>query len=463
MMYCDYPGIKPSDRLARAQVLDPMGIRLSPEQAWAQFKIPGEPDEVSLSMFDGRPAYWFRVGGTEKAVYADNGQAQETFSSALNLRTAAAWVGQPPAAASVSAVRSVDQWTVGGIYSRSAPLTKYTWPDGAQVYVSNRTGKVVQYTTKATRLGAWLGPIPHWLYFTPLRNNGKLWSRIVIWLSGAATVVAILGLAAGLSMYSAGKRYRFRGVPTGIPYSGTKRLHMILGLFFGLLACTWAFSGMLSMDPFPASDQSGGRTELQIADALSGEPFSFGAFQAKGPAEALRQAGAGLRIKQMEFVMIADQPFYLAMQDDRHSRLIPVSGSPASELSREQLLAFIMNAKQSPGVARAEMIADYDSYYLDRHRELPLPVLRARMKDPEHTTLYINPRTARIVGSYSTPEWSERWLYHGLHSMNLAWLYDHRPAWDGVVLTLMLGGVSLSVSGVILGWRLLRRHAIIRV
>jgi len=46
----------------------------------------------------------------------------------------------------------------------------------------------------------------------------------------------------------------------------------------------------------------------------------------------------------------------------------------------------------------------------------------------------------------------------------LPWLYRHRPAWDILVLTLMLGGTALSVTSVIIGWRRLRRklaqHAI---
>lgn len=463
MMYCDYPEVKESDRLARAQALNPMLMNLTPEEAWAKLTTPGEPDEVTLAMFDQRPVYWFRIGRSTVAVFADTGQVQKGFSAGINLRTASAWTGQPAAAAKVETVAAVDQWTVGGIYNRYSPLIRYAWPDGQQVYISGRTGQVVQYTTRGSRVGAWLGPIPHWLYFTPLRANGKLWSRIVIWLSGAATVVAVLGLIAGITMYSPAKRYRSSGRPTGIPYAGPKRLHMILGLFFGLLACTWAFSGMLSMDPFPSEDSGGSRTTLQIADALGGEPFSFEAFRGKPPREAMEQIGSSLKVKQLEFVMVAGEPYYLATEDERHSRIVPVNGSPRIEFTSARLRELVMNARQSPGIAQAAVMNAYDAYYLDRHNELPLPVLRLRMKDPERTTLYIDPRSARIVGSYSSPEWMERWLYHGFHSVNFPFLYNHRPAWDIVVLTLMLGGVSLCITSVILGWRLFRRITVARV
>ena len=53
------------------------------------------------------------------------------------------------------------------------PLYKYSWPDGQQVYVNGDTAEVVQYTTTSSRFWAYLGAIPHWLYFTPLRKHQR--------------------------------------------------------------------------------------------------------------------------------------------------------------------------------------------------------------------------------------------------------------------------------------------------
>ncbi len=63
----------------------------------------------------------------------------------------------------------------------------------------------------------------------------------------------MLGLVIAAWMLSPSKRYRYDGAPTAIPYRGQKRLHTIFGLLFGIGAVTWAFSGMLSMEPFPLS------------------------------------------------------------------------------------------------------------------------------------------------------------------------------------------------------------------
>jgi len=453
MMYCDYPSVEASDRLAHAQPIDAARVQLSPEEAWASLRMNRPPDEVKLAMFDGRPAYWFRLGQPRAWVYADNGQTQTEFPDDINLRTAARWAGQPASAAGIERMKTEDQWTVGGVYQAYEPLIKYSWPDGQQVYISEALGDVVQYTTRASRLGAYLGPVPHWLYFTPLRRNPRLWSRIVIWASGIATVAALLGLIAGLTMVSPSKRYRMEGEPTSIPFAGPKRLHMILGLFFGIIACTWAFSGMLSMDPFPIRPVA---SPSRIPEALAPAAFEFGPFEAKPPRQALADA-SGLKVRQLEFTTFAGAPAYIATDDAGHSRVIPVRGAASEEFDRARLVEVVTRVTPPKGVVEARFLTEYDAYYLDRGHELPLPVLRVVLNDPQKTRFYIDPKTARIVGEYVSGSWVERWLYHGLHSINLPWLYNHRPAWDIVVLILMLGGASLSVTAVIIGFQLVRQ------
>ena len=92
-------------------------------------------------------------------------------------------------------------------------------------------------------------------------------------------------------------------------------------------------------------------------------------------------------------------------------------------------------------------------YYLDRRGERPLPVIYARMNDAVNTRYYIDPKTARVVGNYSDRGWINRWLYHGLHSLDFPWLYKYRPLWDIVVILLMLGGTALCVTSIVMTWR----------
>ena len=278
LAYWDYPEVTERDRLAHADVIDPSRVRLTPQQAYASLHRDDPPDSVTLSMFDGRPAY--RFDGA--LVYADDGQPQRDFPPELTRRIATAWAGKPASAATLTVLYGPDQWTVSGEFGGLRPLDKYSWPDGAEVYVSEVTGDVVQCTTRASRLGAYFGAIPHWLYFTPLRKNGRLWNRIVIWASGIGAATALLGLVVGVWVSLPSKR---------IPYAGQKRWHVYLGLIFGFFACTWAFSGMLSMEPFSFSagpQEIGGRID---------QALHVGGY--KSLEQALAEAGPG--VKEVDF------------------------------------------------------------------------------------------------------------------------------------------------------------------
>jgi hypothetical protein len=39
-------------------------------------------------------------------------------------------------------------------------------------------------------------------------------------------------------------------------------------------------------------------------------------------------------------------------------------------------------------------------------------------------------------------------------------LYNHRPLWDIVVITLMLGGTAICVTSLVLSWRVLARKSV---
>jgi hypothetical protein len=453
MMYWDFPSVSDADRLEHAPVLDASQVRLSAAEAYATLHSDQEPASTWLQAFDGRPAYFFRMGREQAIVYADTGAQQDVFPPELNLRTATAWSGQPVSAARVEEVTEPDQWTLEGGIGNLRPLSKYSWPNGDQVYISENTGQVVQYTTASSRFFAHLGAIPHWLYYTPLRKNGPLWSKVVIWLSGIATVAALMGLIVGLMMYSPSRK-------NSIPYQGQKRLHHILGLFFGVVACTWAFSGMLSMEPFPLSSgrPQGGRS---LAAALRGKRPELSQYGARSPQQALAELGPAFPVKKLELSSFASDPMYVATGARGETRVIRMLGEPIASFEQKRILNVVNSMAR---VAEARLITKYDAYYLDRTGQRPLPVLSVQLNDEARSQYYIDPRTAQVVGAYrsSTESWVNRWLYHGLHSINFPWLYNYRPAWDIVVLTLMLGGTSLCVTSVIIGFRLVRRKLFLR-
>jgi len=148
LMYCDYPGVSDGERVNREEILDASRIHISPSEAYAQFKSEGSPDSVRLATFDGRPLYRFRSGASEFMVYADDGELRGKIPADLARRIASEWTSLPIGTAHAEVVNEPDQWTVSGAFRPLRPLFKFSWPNGEQVYISESTGEVVQYTTR---------------------------------------------------------------------------------------------------------------------------------------------------------------------------------------------------------------------------------------------------------------------------------------------------------------------------
>jgi hypothetical protein len=452
MMYWQYPEVTAQDRLEHSPALVASTIRLTPGEAFAKLDADPPPTGVRLDTLDGRPVYEFRNGRDQITLFADTGEVPpDEVTPELMLREAARWSGRPASEARVEEVKEVDQWTIAN-FRNASPITKYSWPDGQQVYVSGNSGDVVQATTTASRTWAYLGAIPHWFYFTPLRKNGPTWSRVVIWSSGIGTGAALLGMVIAVWMYSPSKRYRYEGAPTSIPYRGQKRLHTIFGLIFGMGAVTWAFSGMLSMEPFPLSRGGEEGPSLPQFRGL----VRFADIAAHDPRTVLAQLPPGF-VKSLEYTSFDGTPMYLASLSGGETRVIPLHGTSQPEFDRNRIMEMV---RRQPGrfqPVEVSVLDHYDRYYLDRLRRSPLPVILARYSDPQQTRIYIDPKTARVVTGYQSGDWMERWLYHGLHSLNFPWLYNYRPLWDIVVITFMAGGTALCVTSLILAWRVLGR------
>jgi hypothetical protein len=476
MMYWGFPAVTPADRLERAPVLIPERVTLSATQALGTLEADDVPRSVRLTTFDGRPVYRFGGGGGRGGgrgsgspaarVYADDGLEVGAVDDAMVDRVAAAWAGRPAAEAEKVLVEEIDQWTVGGAGRGQRPLYKYSWPDGQQAYVSGQTADVVQYTTASSRFWAYLGAIPHWLYFTPIRKNAREWFSFVVWSSMIGTAAALMGVVIAVWMYSPRQRYRHAGVPTSIPYKGWKRWHTIAGLVFGVVTTTWAFSGLLSMGPFPITermsawavpaDRSADLAEqVDLEPAMRGGALPLAAYDEKPPAMALASV-RDFRAKELEFLSYDGAPLYLATNGQGETRVIPVSGESRDAFDVDDLMRRI-RARAGDQLAELSVKQEYDAYYLDRRGRRPLPVIYARLRDAGETRYYIDPKTATIVESYNARDWVTRWLYHGLHSLDLPWLYKYRPLWDIVVITLMLGGTALCFTSLVLAWRVLAR------
>ena len=452
LMYCEYPTISEQSRLKHLKPLEKDMLRISPETAAERVGVQ-EPTEVRLSSILSRPVYRIRSANRIAVVYADSGEVFHGFQEWQARQVGAAWVHLRPADARLETrqIQNDDQWTVQQHYRIYRPLWKFSWPDGEVTYVSDVSGEVVQYTTRSSRLGAYLGAIPHWIYITQLRRKTAAWSRLVVVISGAGTAATFLGLIVGLWIYSPMKRYIFRGSPSHIPYSGQMRWHVILGLTFGLVTFTWIMSGMFSMDPIRWRENM---VEAKIERDLLGANWTGSDFY--GVNSALSELQQHLQLHELVMTYLAGKPTYVALESPSETALLWGIGPVQTWLDQQTLTSIVAQAAQPYSITESRLVTQYEPYYSDRANELRLPALFLQLNDPQRSILYLDVYSGRVARSYGRWERLNHWLYQGLHDFEVPWLYRHRPLWDIIVIFCLSGGIWLSITGIILAARRVR-------
>ena len=437
------PTLTPESRLEHLPALDFQQIRLRPSEAAERAQLSGPAPRVSLLTIMGRPAYRFSFPEIV-TVFADTGEVMNPPGQPGSLSIASRFLNMPESALHhVRALESADQWTIGN--NNLMPMHKISADDDAhtELYVSEQSGEVAVVTTRASRALAWVSAIPHWLYLSVLRTNGRAWNLVVLWISGLGTLLALMGMVLAIIQYSR--------KPPHIRYAGWMRWHYITGAIFGVFTLTWVFSGFLSMEPWDWASEGGLGDGMRAA--FSGGPLDLAQFS------AMPSRFPVSNVKEIEFLRIQGDSYYAA----KGKSLTPVLVSAETLSVREGLFStesLVGKAKQAnPDIAVAEVaeLSGYDSYYYSRDGEAPLPVVRLKFDDPARTWFYIDPRMGRILARYQKRERLQRWIYHGLHSLDFSFWYYSRPAWDIGVIVLCSGGAVLSAVGVWISVRRLRR------
>ncbi len=466
------PRLTPEVRRAHMPALDFSKVALAPAAAAERAGLDA-PDRATLFSVLGRPAYRFG-GRTPVTVFADSGERLAPQSRAGATTIASTFLGVPADRLThAGELARPDQWTIA--LGRSGGLQKFTVndDDATEVYVSPRTAEVVLTTTRRERTLAWIGVIPHWMYFTALRINQPVWYRVVVWSSGIACVLTLLGLALGVTQWRKTRPFR---LAASIPYAGWMRWHYVSGAVFGVFALTWAYSGLLSMEPFAWTNATG----LEVdGETFTGGPLELSRFPAVDAAAWASIAG-GRAIKEVELTRIQDEPYYVVHRDTPAAQLRaerlhqPYHVTGRAERNRLLVAASTMRVRDEPfsvdsvmtrlkaavpevPIVEQTLLTEYDSYYYSRGQQTPLPVLRVKFDDPAKTWFYIDPAMSQVLGTVHRLNRVERWLYNGLHSLDFSFWYSRRPLWDIGMIVLLLGGLSTSAMGAFLGLRRIRR------
>jgi hypothetical protein len=416
MMYVSYPSMTDAKRLVAlpALVNQPVAFprRLHDDQPVRRFEV---------EMAGGQPVISLGRGGGGQPTPDDMLAVAKGFNPN----------------ATFSDVVKVDQWTLDG-QSKQGPLYRYDLHDPAKtwLYVSSQNGRAVQIVNAHERFWNWFGAIPHWLYPTFLRQNGKLWVQVVIWTSLVGTFLTVFGLILGLVRMKKGKLS---------PYRGWHMWHHLIGLTFGVLLMTWVFSGLLSMNPW-------GLLESERSDegaVLAGEPVTWAtAKPAIAAALASPDAAGAVQLKSAPF----DGKLYLlAVRRNGSQVRLDAAGHVAPFTKDDQSLVAHLLFGQGALMTRE------DAYYFSStHKPAQLPVLRVIGDDAQATRYYVDPFTGQMRRAVDSNGRGFRWLQEGLHRLDFAPIFRWRPLWDVMMIVLLAGSSAVCATGLWVGAMRLR-------
>lgn len=483
MVYARMPRLTAEERLFRLEPVDLTKLGTTPSDAAARVDIV--PERFRIGMLGDRPVYRLLANGSWTTVFADDGVPVSAIDRDRALSLMRGFFPENAATLRYDEhLGEPDQWLLDGGLPRFLPMHRIALGDvdDTYVYVSDRTGEAVMKTTRNGRFWGYMGAVLHWTYFTPFRMKTWLWKWSIIWAALIGCVMCISGLVVGIWRYSLRRRYRLKGEHSFSPYAGWMWWHHYAGLLFGLVTFTWALSGALSLTPWDWAP--GTAPTPQQASAVAGGPLRLDLLTVP----ALRDAAAAIshefRPKEVEILQFAGEPIMMAYRppasftpsewtnpdlraivsaqlrlDHRLVRIASPEEGLFTRFSNDAVLAAAKAAMPGVRIEDAVWLDSYDAYYYDRRNTKPLPMLRVRFDDPVRTWLYLDPNHGLISLKHQTLSRVNRWLYHGLHSLDFPFLYASRPAWDLTVVLLSIGGTALSVTTMMPAWRRLRRHA----
>ena len=318
-------------------------------------------------------------------------------------------------------------------------------------------------TDRRGRVWGFVSAVLHWTYFTSLRRNGPLWQQLVAWSAIAGTVMCMLGMIVGIVRLRVTRLYRLRSGPSYSPYAGWMKWHHYAGLIFGVVTMTWAFSGAMSLgQPFPSlrnKPQNGSAANRRRRDAVG----SRNCLTIDRMRAALAAIAPTFTPKELDVLQFRGRPYFIGYRPPEGYTYDEEIGSNEGryEARREHLIVSATAPQRGPfrrfdddsmwNIAKAAMpdvpmqdavwLQEYDAYYYNQDGNRPLPVLRVRYADADSTWLYLDPHLGTMTKQDRGARWN-RWLYHGLHSLDFPFLYYQRPLWDVIVILLSIGGLA---------------------
>jgi uncharacterized iron-regulated membrane protein len=443
-----FPSLSLIEQHANSEPVDVSRVSITPADALG--RVAGASDLRLLSVA-GQPIYALQSPDhVWVSVAANTGEALAPVSAGI-AKVEAEQFGHARAT-SIAGPLDYDQWIVHQHFDPFRPLYRVRLNDGSatDLYVSTRTGEVVQRTGRTQRLWNWTGAVIHWIYFTPLRKSWSAWNQVVWWVSLAALLSSSVGVWLGIIRLIANRAAGRKGIS---PFRGWMRWHHIVGLFASLIVVTWMLSGWLSMDHGRLF--SFGEASAAQRTALRG--LTLGQIAQSTPLELLRQMSGATEI---DFNAVAGHPFLTAYgplhQGARILYLDDATLALHSSLPGSLLLTGLNN--MWPGAVRSEESAGSVDALYRRAESTADSAQGFLVSGPASLRVYVDRYSGRFVAVMDPSRRGYAWIYYALHTLQLPGLIEHPELRTFLVLTLLALGFAASATGIVLSVKRLKRE-----
>lgn len=372
-------------------------------------------------------------------------QSKITFSQLDSI--ACAWADSE-SITKVDTLNKRQQWILYERYDRSLPILRYYFdnPQKSEIYISQKSGEVLQATTRTERAWSWVGAIPHKFYFTFLRTDVDRWKNALL-IGGLLCFIASLsGVYLGIYFLFVGKRKQHKFTS---PFKKRMwRYHHIAGLIFGIFLVAWGISGSLAMqrvpkwlvnydgDYFVSASKLWGRTPLP----LKNYKLDYREILKKYP-----------DVKSISWEHFGKTPAYLVVSCDKE---IYVDASnptsvkpleiPKTEIERAITRYFGEDVNYSMTIQE-----EYDEYYLSAPGGYPLPVWKVDVENADGTRMYISPCDG-YVKYLNDNRMAKKWLFAATHYLDIKYFVLHRTLRYTCLWILSIACVSIILTGIII-------------
>jgi hypothetical protein len=446
MVFVAFPSLPQSDRAARAELIDLSRLRIPPDQA---NRLMGSRQISRLVSVGGTPIYIARgPDGRDSALSGETGQPVGIIGAAQAGKIASLF--GVAGAARVEGPVDYDQWVVNPNLNPLRPFYRVRLNDGARtdLYLSARSGEVVQRTRRFERGWNWLGSVVHWIYFVPIRKHAQVWD----WGMWSIVLTAVMTTVAGasLGLIRTTKTMRSRR-PALSPFRGWLRWHHVMGLTAGIFVLCWIISGWLTNDSGKLfSDGAATATELQAyegsASSADTGSFSTADLRELGPASSIEfQRVAGHRIAAAR-----------GPTESRVGVAAPTGAQIYASMPASLLIAAIHRAW--PAARLSPVMPLPADAVLAKAEGLQGDAVQVGFRGSAPRRVYIDALSGRIVAVLSRSREVYDWVCYAVHTYNFPGL-SSRPVLRVVVLLVPLTlGFCFSITGVVIGIRRLRQR-----